>query len=572
MEGTTTLGTGMLNSSGMATFTTSALSVAIHTISAVYSGDNQFAGSTAEPVFQHVDMAATTTALTSAPNPSVIGESVLFTATVTPTAPGAGMPTGTVSFMEGTTTLGTGTVSTSGQATFSTASLFVGAQMVTAVYSGDGNFTTSTSAIDTQTVNQASTTTALTSAPNPSVSGQAVMFTATVTPVPPGAGAPTGTVTFLEGTTTLGTGSVGANGQAAFTISTLSVGTHTVTASYSGDDHFTGSTSTHVTQTVNSAGNLQGTGVPVRAAEGVSLQNVMVANFTDTTGVLPATDYQATISWGDGTSSTGTVISTGTIPTPFSGTGTGGAFEVTGTHTYASEGMDTITVVITSDHPLTLTVSSTATVGGFVTQLYHDVLTRLPDPQGLAFWVGQLHAGLMNRNQVATSFWVSVEHRGLEVDQMYSSILHRTADPGGRAFWTNALLSGLSEGAVVATFLVSAEYTASHLDNTSYVVGLYHDVLARTASAAEIAGWLTALGNGSLTRTQVAVMFLSSNEAFIDAIEEYYSTFLGRHSDPQGLQTFFALAQSGQVTPVSLTAEFLGSLEYFNRALALAVQ
>ena len=80
----------------------------------------------------------------------------------------------------------------------------------------------------------------LTSSVNPSSPGQSVTFTATVTPVAPAPGTPSGTVTFLDGTTTLGTGPVtlDANGQATYTTSSLSPGLHVITASYGGDTSF----------------------------------------------------------------------------------------------------------------------------------------------------------------------------------------------------------------------------------------------------------------------------------------------------------------------------------------------
>ena len=128
-----------------------------------------------------------------------------FTATVAAASPGSGTPTGTVNFLDGTTTIGTGTL-TAGVATFSTSSLTVGTHSITAVYAGDTNFTTSTSSAVSQVVNQASTTTlARPPSTNPSVFGQSVTFTATVAAVSPGSGTPTGTVNFLDGTTTIGT-------------------------------------------------------------------------------------------------------------------------------------------------------------------------------------------------------------------------------------------------------------------------------------------------------------------------------------------------------------------------------
>lgn len=96
------------------------------------------------------------------------------------------------------------------------------------------------------------TATALQSSPNPSNVGQAVTFTATVT----GLGfkvTPTGTVTFFDGTTKLGTSSLNASGEATFTTSTLTLGTHNITATYNGDSNFEPSTSSPVSQLVQGA-------------------------------------------------------------------------------------------------------------------------------------------------------------------------------------------------------------------------------------------------------------------------------------------------------------------------------
>jgi len=155
-----------------------------------------------------------------------------------------------VTFNDGASTLGTGTLNGSGQATFVTSTLAVGSHPITAAYGGDSTFTGSTSSTLTQTVKKAGTTTLASSLANPSVSGQAVTFTATVTAKSPGAGTPTGTVTFKNGPSTLGTGTLNSSGQATFTISTLAVGPHSITASYGGDANFSGSTSSKLTQTV----------------------------------------------------------------------------------------------------------------------------------------------------------------------------------------------------------------------------------------------------------------------------------------------------------------------------------
>ena len=128
-------------------------------------------------------------ALSSSTNPTVFGQAVIFTASVSAVAPGSGTPTGTVTFKDGATALATNTL-VSGQVSYTNAALAVAAHLITAVYNGDANFNTSTSGAVTQTVNQAGTTTTVASSANPSVFGQAVTFTATVSAVAPGAGTP----------------------------------------------------------------------------------------------------------------------------------------------------------------------------------------------------------------------------------------------------------------------------------------------------------------------------------------------------------------------------------------------
>jgi hypothetical protein len=133
-------------------------------------------------------------------------------------------------------------------ATYSTSTLPAGSLGITAVYSGDGQFITSTSASLTQVVTKASTTTTLGSTPNPSNPIQGVTFTATVV-TSTGATA-TGSVALKEGNTTIATTTLNASGVATFNISTLSVGKHNLKTVYAGDASNTNSTSNTYQQTV----------------------------------------------------------------------------------------------------------------------------------------------------------------------------------------------------------------------------------------------------------------------------------------------------------------------------------
>src|SRR5439155_17817648 len=151
-------------------------------------GDGSFNTSTSLTVTQTVAKASSTNTVTSSLNPSVVNNSVTFTATVSAVAPGSGTPTGTVTFKDGTTPLATNSL-VSGQATLTTSSLLAGSHSITAVYNGDASFNTSTNSPLTQTVNKSPSATPLPSSANPAVFGQPVIFTATS----PGAAPPAGT-------------------------------------------------------------------------------------------------------------------------------------------------------------------------------------------------------------------------------------------------------------------------------------------------------------------------------------------------------------------------------------------
>ena len=212
-------------------------------ITAVYgTGDANFTSSSSAPFTQTVSMDDTSTSVSSSTNLSVYGQSVTFTATVTANSGGAVEPSGTVTFEDGATSIGTGVLNgaTTDTATFTTNALAVSsAHAITVVYNGDGNFNPSPASNTVpQTVNLDNTTTSITaSSANPSSTTQNVTFTATVTVTPPGVSVniPTGTVTFSDGGTSLGTASISA-GTAIFTTATpFAFGSHTITAQYSGD-------------------------------------------------------------------------------------------------------------------------------------------------------------------------------------------------------------------------------------------------------------------------------------------------------------------------------------------------
>jgi hypothetical protein len=240
--GSTTLCNAVTLSGGTATCAYSALPIGSDLLTATYSGDANFSGSSAS-LSQTVNQASTTLTLISSLNPSGLDSPVTFTVTIAPQY--GGQATGTIIFKDGTTTLGSSCV-VGNVASLTTSALAIGTHSVTATYSGDSNFTGSASNIVSQVVTKATTTTALVSSANPSVQGKSVTFTASVSSL---AGTPTGKVQFLDGKTVLATVKL-TSGSAKYTTSKLSPGANSITAVYEGDSENNGSTSPPVDQFV----------------------------------------------------------------------------------------------------------------------------------------------------------------------------------------------------------------------------------------------------------------------------------------------------------------------------------
>jgi hypothetical protein len=131
----------------------------------------------------------TFTSAATTPNPSLFGQTVTLTAAVTPKGPSP--PTGTVTFHDGNNSLGTGPMS-GGMASLGTSALAVGTHSITASYSGDASYVGSTSTPVSQVVDVSPSATSLASSVNPSLSGEKVAFTATVSSS--SGGTPTGKV------------------------------------------------------------------------------------------------------------------------------------------------------------------------------------------------------------------------------------------------------------------------------------------------------------------------------------------------------------------------------------------
>lgn len=250
------LGTGTVNSSGVATLNTTAVLGGARTITAVFAGNTEFSPQTSNSVNVNVSPVATQVKLTSTPNPSRRGQLVTFRAEVIPAAGSPAPMAGdkVYFYRAGTILLGTGTLNSAGVATLPFSTLADGPHNITAKYdlvapnNTNPTFIGSTSPILVQRVGRPTVTTLAASTLTPSV-GAPIVFTATVRPAT-GAGIPTGTVTFFVNNVAVGTRALNTLGQAALSYIPTVEGTISVKAVYNGSVVFTPSTSAILTRTV----------------------------------------------------------------------------------------------------------------------------------------------------------------------------------------------------------------------------------------------------------------------------------------------------------------------------------
>ena len=254
-DGSTPIGTAPIVN-GQATLTVPSLPIGVNQITVTAINTSTSGTITSPPTQVTVAKATVTITLASSANPSSPGQAVTFMATVHAGA------TGTITFLDGTTILGSGAINAAGVATFTTSTLTIGSHPITASYGGDSGYSAATSAVLTQVVGRIPTVTTIVDSTPAQLLHTGVTFTANVTAPSPNA---TGTITFMEGTTILGTSTLSPNGgvivtlttnaNAAFATSNLVTGLHQIVAVYSGDSNFAPSTSAPVPNTVEDFSN-----------------------------------------------------------------------------------------------------------------------------------------------------------------------------------------------------------------------------------------------------------------------------------------------------------------------------
>ena len=386
--------------SGKAQATGTDITAATHTITATYDGDANYLTVSATATGTGV----TSTSVTSNATTNT-GQAFTFTAAITPAAViGGTLPTGTVLFYDGLTSLGSGTISGT-SATLNVASLSTtAAHTITAVYSGDALYAPSTSAAVTIAASTAVSTTTVLSSSTSANTGKSITFSATITPTTVvNSAAPTGTVRFLDGTTVLGSATLTTNA-ASLPVSSSSASlprsvnakastaggslvvpslattvAHSITAAYSGDTNYAGSTSTPVALAAvgSTASTTTVSATPTSVASGATVTyTVSVASATSgaavPTGTVTLTQGATTLGTITLVGGTGSLASTAALPAgsdtviaTYSGDSTyaasTGSTNVTVSAT-AVVGTLTATVVPAATGPYNTTAAVTATV------------------------------------------------------------------------------------------------------------------------------------------------------------------------------------------------------------------
>ena len=313
------------------------------------------------------------------------------------------------------------------------------------------------------------------------------------------------------------------------------------------------------------------------------LGNVAVATFQHGNGAEPASGFTATIQWGDGTSSAGTVSESGTT------------YTVSGSHTYLDEGSFPLLVQIKDDAASATVVTSSrifeellpnGSVGTanerFIAEVYRDLLHRQVDATALPYWSNQLDQG-QSRLQVAQAIINTAMRGELGADLVqgiYQKYLGRAPDATGLAFWVG-ILNGhetieQTESNIVATpeFFAKAGGT-----NDGYITRLFELALGREPDATARANFDAALAGG-MSREQVAEIVFGSHEYHQKTVAGYYQSpvdandrfvatpfiddldFLDRPADPTG-QAAFTTAMDHGLADQQAWADFLASDEFF---------
>ena len=152
----------------------------------------------------------------------------------------------------------------------------------------------------------------------------------------------------------------------------------------------------------------------------------------------------------------------------------------------------------------------------FVEQVYQDFLNRAPDAEGLAYWAGEISGGNLTRTQMVEQYLVSAEFGETisPVVRLYFTYYSRIPDYDGLMFWVNSYAAGMSLNDISDAFANAQEFIDKYgsLSNEEFISQMYINVYGRQSDAGGLSYWTGILDSSTLTRGQVMIEFSSAEE------------------------------------------------------------
>ncbi|HXT59186.1 MAG TPA: DUF4214 domain-containing protein [Pirellulales bacterium] len=278
-------------------------------------------------------------------------------------------------------------------------------------------------------------------------------------------------------------------------------------------------------------------------------------------------NFQATIDWGDGATTSGTVVEKGDLSPPVVNRIN---WQVDGSHTYAQPGNYVVRVSLIEYGSVVSAIDSTAAITAapnpsapnqaFITSIYHNLLNRAADSAGMAYWSAQLDAGFA-RSRFITDIESSNEYRNDEVQSLYEQYLHRSADPAALAADSRLLAHGMTNEQLATIIISSDEYYSLQggtLDG--FLNALFQDTLGRPIDAIA-KNTLEDNRAAGMTRAQLAAIIFGSHEYHADVVKNIYLDLLDRPADAPG-DAYWANQLDGGATDEHVMAVIAASNEY----------
>jgi hypothetical protein len=297
-----------------------------------------------------------------------------------------------------------------------------------------------------------------------------------------------------------------------------------------------GDTATAVSSAVVAGPSIHLTGdFTIQATAGVSFSQQEVATFINTAGSSPAGSYSASIDWGDGQTSSGSIVADPS-----------GGFDVLGGHDYPAAGLFRIEIYVRQGSGPDVSAASRANV----------VSGGTPGGDPMPSKLGSISEQLTHNN----------DYYGAFVTWAYQQFLGRAADASGLTYWVGKMQGGLTDEQLETTFISTPEYIAVHGgSDVNWVIGMYHDLLGRAPDADGLRHWINQIEAGE-SEYDIALGFATSPEREGIVVTNDYNKYLLRAPTQADINGWVNLFEKGGLQNEDVVAGFIASQEYYNNA------